>query len=141
MKGLCCLAVAIAALLTFTGCDDPAEREPSWSYIHAAVIAPNCATSNCHSNLGSSAIGTAAAGLQLDSRDTSYWLLVGSPCDGDSPDGTPPRNFVAPFDPEASRLMYLLRGVEVDRMPPDLPLPAGEIELVEQWILEGAPCN
>ena len=141
MKGLCCLAAAMVAVVTLGGCEDPAERDPSWSYIHTAIIQPNCATSNCHSNLGSSAIGTAAAGLQLDKADGSYWLLVGRPCEDNGTGGTPPRNFVDPGNPESSKLMYLLRGDEVDRMPPDLPLPEGEIELIEQWILEGAPCN
>jgi hypothetical protein len=140
VKPLGALATS-ALLLALAACQDPGEREPSWSYIHTAIIGPNCATSNCHSSLGSSVLGTGAAGLQLDQRESSFYLLTGRPCDESGTDGQPPSNLVVPGQPESSKLVYLLRGVEVDRMPPDIPLPEGEIELIEDWILEGAPCN
>ena len=34
---------------------EPDDRPASWTYVHAAVIAPNCATSNCHSDLAATA--------------------------------------------------------------------------------------
>jgi hypothetical protein len=132
---------AVALLVSITGCDAPGDREPSWSYIHGAILLPNCATSNCHSNLGASPLGTSAAGLQLDGRESSYFVLTGRACEGTSTIEPPAGNVVVPGEPERSKLLHLLRGDEVDRMPPDVPLPDAEIELIERWILEGAPCN
>jgi hypothetical protein len=37
--------------------------------------------------------------------------------------------------------MFLLRGEEVLIMPPDVPLPKAEVELIQRWIQEGATCN
>ena len=38
--------------------------------------------------------------------------------------------------------MYLLIGDNVARaMPPDRPLPDVDIDLIENWILAGAPCD
>lgn len=106
-----CLAIGCAA--------DPSERPATWSYVHAAVIAPNCATASCHSERA------ATAGLVLDDADEAYAALVA-------------RQFVVPGDP-ASTLMSLLEGEERQRMPPDAPLPAADIDLVRTWIAEGAP--
>jgi hypothetical protein len=97
---------------------DPASRPASWSYVHAAIIAPSCATSSCHSER------TAAAGIALDDPDTAYDALLG-------------RAFVTPGDP-ASTLLVLLEGDERKRMPPDAPLPQADIDLVRTWIEAGA---
>jgi hypothetical protein len=106
-----CFAIGCAA--------DPSERPATWSYLHAAVVAPSCATASCHSERA------ATAGLVLDDADAAYDALVA-------------RRFVIPGDP-ASALMSLLEGEERPRMPPDAPLPAADIDLVRTWILEGAP--
>lgn len=37
--------------------------------------------------------------------------------------------------------MYWLRGEYNETMPPDGKLPAGEIDAIEQWIVEGAKCD
>lgn len=131
MRGALLLG-AIAALSACGGDDRPA----SWRYIHAAVIRPNCTTSSCHSDFN------AQAGVKLHSAEASYSILVGRPCEGAEPPGGAERNYVFPGDPARSRLMHLLLGEEVPRrMPPDKPLPQTDIDLVERWILEGAPCN
>lgn len=106
------------ASLTLACAGDPDERPASWSYIHAAIIAPSCATSSCHS------ARTETAGVALDDPDTAYDVLLG-------------QQFVTPGDP-ASTLMSLLEGDERRRMPPDAPLPAADIELVRTWIEAGA---
>jgi hypothetical protein len=125
--------IAVAAWLAGCGEDD---RPASWSYIHAAIIEPGCVTSSCHTRLN------AQAGVQLHDRDAAYLILVGRACDGNDPPGQAPRNFVAPGQPESSRLMYLLLGDDVtSQMPPDRPLPDPDIELIERWIFEGAECN
>ena len=105
-------------------CGGPDDRPARWSYIYPAVIQPSCATAGCHSKL------TRTAGLELESAAESYSVLVG-------PDGT--GNLVVPGQPDQSKLMFLLRGVETRRMPPDGPLPDADIRLVERWILDGAP--
>jgi hypothetical protein len=129
------LSLAGAALTALGACGED-DRPASWSYIHTAIIAPNCATSSCHTK------ENAQAGVDLHSIESSYSILVGQACDSNNPPGEAQRNFVAPGQPERSALMYLLIGEEVKRqMPPDRPLPGRDISLIERWILEGAPCN
>jgi len=124
----------LAAAATLVACDGPEDRPARWSYVHTAILRPACATAGCHSQL------TAQAGLDLSTRDSAYVYLTGHSCDPTVP-GQPPGNYVFPGEPERSRLIYLLRGDGVRTMPPDLPLPEVEIELVERWILEGARCD
>ncbi len=129
-------ALALAAA-SAGGCAED-DRPASFQYIHTAIIAPNCTTSSCHT------LVVAQAGVRLHTVESAYTMLVGRPCEGESsePDLEPPRNFVAPGQPDRSRLMYLLTGEEARRrMPPDRPLPDPDIDLIERWILEGAPCN
>lgn len=122
-------------LLASAGCDSADERSPSFSYIHASIIRPSCTTSACHSKLGST------AGVDLSTPESSYLLLTGRGCDAPDVAGTAPGNFVRPGHPETSELVYLLRGEGGAIMPPDVPLPEVEIEIIERWILEGAPCD
>ena len=111
---------AFLCLASLAACTDaPEDRPATWGYIHAAVIAPNCATSSCHSELATT------AGVVLDGEDVGYHSLID-------------RAFVVPGDP-GSPLMFLLAGDERPRMPPDAPLPAGDIRLIEAWIADGAP--
>jgi hypothetical protein len=121
------LAFACAAL---GACQDVDDRPPTWSYIHATIIAPNCTTSNCHTDISQ------AAGISFDDPDEGYRALAGVNCGS----GTA-NDLVVANQPEASKLMYLLRGEEIRVMPPDVPLPDVEIELIEIWIEGGAPCD
>jgi hypothetical protein len=121
MVGRTCLGLAAAAAVVASCAVDP--RDPSWPQISTSIIAPSCGTAGCHSALA----GT--AGIVLDSADAGYASLV------DPPDGLGP--FVVAGDLE-SPLLYLLRGDEVGRMPPDGPLPDADIALIEAWILAGA---
>jgi hypothetical protein len=114
------MRLMLALLAGVVACaGDPTERPATWSYLHPAVIAPNCATSSCHSAL------VETAGLALGDREASYAQLV-------------ELQFVVPGDP-ASALVPLLEGDERPRMPPDAPLPAADIDLVRAWIEAGAP--
>jgi hypothetical protein len=125
----------VAAVLALTaGCGED-DRPESWSYVHAAIIGPSCTTAGCHND------STATAGLELSEPEGAYAALVGHPCDVDRPeDGE--RGYVDPGSPERSTLLYLLRGDERGRpMPPDRLMPAADVDLVERWILEGAPCD
>jgi hypothetical protein len=110
-------SIALAAFAAACAAD-PSERPATWSYLHAAVIAPNCATSSCHSERA------ATAGVRLDDADTAYAVLID-------------RMYVVPGD-AASTLLDLLEGNQRNRMPPDAPLPAADIEQVRAWIIAGA---
>lgn len=130
------LAPVVAALaLTAAACDGPEDRPADWAYIHAAILAPSCATAQCHSKAAS------RAAVDLSTADGAYTVLVGRVCGAPPLPGDPVGNFVRPGHPESSRLMYLLRGERTTPMPPDAPLPDGEIAIVERWILEGASCE
>ncbi len=100
--------------LTCACVDEVDPRPASWSYLHAAIIVPSCATSGCHSAFSKT------AGISLQDRDPARLLFEQGAID------TP-----------------LLRGVQAGtrRMPPDQPLPAADILLVERWILDGKPDN
>lgn len=117
------------------GCGD--ERPASWSYISPAIIQPNCATSSCHSR------AAAAAGLDLSDATGGYRSLLDQRLPAGRPMANylgkdPPRQLVSKGHPTQSRLLNMLRGIGANVMPPDRPLPGADIDLVEQWILEGA---
>ena len=66
------------------------------------------------------------AGVDLHDRATGYATLAG-------------RGFVdAGTMPDASALLYLMRGQGSLRMPPDAPLPEADIGLIDNWIKAGA---
>jgi hypothetical protein len=130
--GTCLAAIALGLALTACGGED--TRPATFSYIHAAILVPSCATASCHSDIA------ATVGVQLETKEGAYQTLVGHPCNGSGGDPAP-RNFVDPGSPETSRLMYQLMGSETRQMPPDVALPEADIALVERWIQEGAQCN
>lgn len=112
------LPLIILAVGVLTGCDDPSLRPASWSYVHAAIIEPSCATSSCHSR------PAVTSGLRFDDADLAYDALIEG-------------QFVLPGDP-SSPLMFILAGNERDRMPPDAPLPRADVALIRAWIESGA---
>ncbi len=127
---------SLALITSLLGaCDVPEERPATWSYVHTAILRPGCTTSSCHGT------ASAAAGLDLSTPTSAYSYLLGRPCDAPTHPQDAPGNYVFPYQPERSRLLYLLRGDRTTIMPPDTPLPDSEIEIVERWILEGATCE
>ncbi len=92
------------------------------------MFTPDCATSGCHSG------ANPAAGLNLEAAN-SYAMLVGIPS---SQDGTLQR--VEPGSPANSYLIRKLEGTASvgQRMPPTAPLPQSEIDVIRQWISDGA---
>ena len=126
---LAAMAAAVLCCVALGACADVDDRPAEWSYIHAAIIKPNCTSSNCHTDISK------AAGISFDDRLEGYQHLAGVPC------GQTARDLVVANQPESSKLMYLVLGQEVRVMPPDVPLAEAEIDLIERWILEGAPCN
>jgi hypothetical protein len=109
---------------------DPVEDfDPVYSAIQANVFTPNCATSGCHFGAG------APFGLRLDEAN-SYGLLVSQPSKQ-----VPALFYVLPGDPDNSYLIRKLEGsASVGAQMPigRNPLPQQTIEIVRQWIVDGA---
>lgn len=93
------------------------------------IITPSCATSGCHT-------GTSAPfGLSLE-KGKSYDKIVDQPSSMASG-----LSLVEPYNPEASFLLLKILGTQSngEQMPLSKPsLKADEIELIRQWILDGA---
>lgn len=128
---LAVLAFAGAAAVGCGGAED--DRDPVWSYIAPALMQPNCATSSCHSE------AAAVAGLDFSTAERGYKSLLALKLplrEMDAP--AKARPLVTPFVPTESRLVNMLHADGARRMPPDRPLAAADIALVERWILNGA---
>jgi hypothetical protein len=111
---------AVAALLA-AGCGGSTDDRPAkWSFISATIMEPSCATVNCHSQV------TQRAGVDLHARNVGYYTLING-------------FYVVPHDVTSSSLVYLMNASGSLRMPPDNPLPADDILLIQKWIEDGAP--
>jgi len=114
MYRLVFLAVVASAACDQTDNDRPATLE----YITAAILQPYCSQNVCHSSYAR------AKGYAFDTVDEARKSLAGG--------------LVIPNDPEESLLSIVLTR-NVKRMPYDAPLPNKDIELIQQWIMLGAP--
>lgn len=114
-------------------CTDVAPFRPELHCIQQFVFTPSCAVSGCHANPGVN------LGLDL-SEGRTYMNTVGVTSAEDS---TLLR--IDPGDPDASYLLRKLRGdpnILGDRMPFGGPyLSQAEIDVIEQWVLDGAQDN
>jgi Planctomycete cytochrome C len=105
------------------GCGGATDDRPvEWSFIAATIVEPSCATVNCHSAI------TKQGGVDLHSREVGYYALVNG-------------IYVFPGQPDASSMVALMNAQGSLRMPPDVPLPQADIELIEKWIAAGALNN
>ena len=117
----------VLALLLEVACTHPATL----TELESEVFQPNCVFSGCHQT------GSNEGGLTLDTD--VYAHLVNAP----SVDA-PGKIRVVPGDLGAS---YLYEKVTQDqptfgdRMPPGSPLNGADLELIQSWILDGAPDN
>jgi hypothetical protein len=125
-------ALALAAL---AACSTAEDRPSDWGYVYPAIIRPSCATAMCHSKLGSQ------AGLDLSTSAAAYVAFTGRVCHAPELPGEPEGNLVVPGHPATSQLVHILRGEGGRVMPPDVPLPDAEIEVIVNWILDGAECD
>jgi hypothetical protein len=101
---------------------------PSFDSIQANVFDAYC--EHCHSG------ANAPAGLRLDAAN-SYAMLVGV-----ASVERPNLLRVAPGDPSSSYIIQKLEGTAGigERMPAGLPpLPQADINVIRQWITDGAP--
>jgi len=106
----------------------PGGFGPNFSEIQANVFTPTCATAGCHAGAG------AAAGLNLQAAD-SYAQLVGI---ASSQNAAVQR--VAPGNPNNSYLIQKLEGPGSvgGQMPPSGALAQSIIDIIRQWITDGA---
>jgi hypothetical protein len=126
LLGSALLGLAVGA----SGCGKATDDRPAtWTFISTAILEPSCATANCHSALAQ------RASVDLSTRATGYHSLVD-------------RKFVisqaadpiAPADDRVARspVIHLMHAEGNLRMPPDMPLPEIDIQLIENWIRAGA---
>jgi hypothetical protein len=112
-------SLALCALCALWGAcgAEPDLEHPSWRYIHAAIVIPNCATSGCHSTLSQ------ISRIDLQDRDNALKIFR--------------------VETERANPLLLIRGgyEQNHRMPPDQPLPNGDIDLIQRWADDGKPDN
>ncbi len=107
----------------------PGAFGPNFSEIQVNVLTPNCATTGCHQGAG------APQALRLDEFN-SFGLLVGVASSQESS-----LFRVAPGDPNNSYLVRKLEGSASvgAQMPLSAPpLPRATIDVIRQWIADGA---
>jgi len=128
VPGICAVLAACGSGDGFVGSGGATgPLAPSFDSIQANVFEPLC--SHCHSG------ANAPAGLRLDAAN-SYALLVGIPSVE-----RPGILRVAPGNPSASYVIQKLEGTAAvgERMPAGLPpLPQADINVIRQWIADGA---
>jgi len=135
---LICLAAALSACtnenpsLRIISVVPPANTPISFSADVQPIFSRSCAKSGCHAGAGLS------QGLSLESGK-SYALLVGVASTED-----PSLKRVEPGRSDLSYLIDKLEGTGLgDRMPLSGPpfLPDGEVQIIKDWIDQGAPNN
>ena len=132
LLGSALLGLAVGA----SGCGKATDDRPAtWTFISTAILEPSCATANCHSALAQ------RASVDLSTRATGYHSLVDRKFaiarDAVLGDGG------APLETDDERVarspvVHLMRAQGNLRMPPDMPLPESDIQLIENWIRAGA---
>jgi hypothetical protein len=126
----------VVGLLSAAGCGNASDDRPAtWSYVSTAILEPSCATANCHSALAQRAsvdLSTRAAGYH--SLVDRHFVIARDSVLGDA--GMP----VLTDDQrvERSQVINLMHAQGNRRMPPDMPLPETDIQLVASWIRAGA---
>ncbi|HEY4177746.1 MAG TPA: hypothetical protein VGM90_12960 [Kofleriaceae bacterium] len=119
------LLITGALLAAASGCgSDTDDRPQTLEFITQTILAPSCATANCHSSF------TQAEGVILSNVDDARTTL---------------RNYVSPGDvstDDGGLLCYLLspggKDAPCKRMPYDAPLANADINLIYLWIQSGA---
>lgn len=128
----------LGVILLLAGCDragpvetDPPPDTPSFNTIQTTIFNTNCAVSGCHA--GSSP----AQGMNL-SAGAAYDAIVGVPSNE-----RPELLRVDPGNPDESYLLLKIEGdpsIVGSRMPLGrTPLSDEQIQLVRDWIEDGAP--
>ena len=116
------LLFPVAAALATAGCGSSDNRPAKWSFISATITEPMCATVNCHSAVAQ------RAGIDMHDRAAGYNSMV-------------TKGFVMPGNVSGSTIFAWFHGQGAMRMPPDIPLPQDDIDLIANWVMAGAPNN
>jgi Planctomycete cytochrome C len=98
---------------------NPDTRPETAAYITQAILVPYCGRGGCHST------NTAAARLVFDTLDGALAAMHD-------------RAGVSPGRPDQSTLYTTLVTGARRPMPPDVPLPDADVELIRSWIADGA---
>lgn len=118
------------ATKTDSGGDEEALA-PTLQNVQTEVFTASCAFSGCHEG------ATSSGNLALEDG-AAFANLVGI-----ASDGVPTATRVVPADPDASYLILKLEAGEgiVGGQMPSVPLDAERIQLVRDWIAQGAQDN
>ena len=121
----------LGELPTDPGGGDPLDPSATFSRVQAEIFTPRCTTIGCHDSIGRS------QGLVLEAG-VSYANLVNRASTEISQ-----VDLIEPGEPDASYLFWKVtgrQGILNDRMPLfATPLSEGQIALLRNWILRGAP--
>jgi hypothetical protein len=116
------------------GCGNATDDRPAtWSFVSTAILQPKCATANCHSALAQRAavdLSTRAAGYH--SLVDRQFVITPAAVAGANPAITDDQRV------ERSQVINLMHAQGSLRMPPDMPLPETDIQVVANWIRAGA---
>jgi hypothetical protein len=114
--------IAVFAVVAACGTDPDTRPIDSADYIIEAILVPYCGRGACHST------DTAARDLIFDTIDGALASMTKTERG---------LKLVVKNKPDQSRLYTVL--VDSRRvMPPDIPMPTADIELVRAWIANGA---
>jgi hypothetical protein len=117
----------VVVTLVMIGCAAGPQPQPlTADYIIEAILVPYCGRGGCHST------DTAAHRLIFDTIDGSLAAFKTS----DNKRGKLVDTIN--YNPDKSRLYTVLRDSS-RIMPPDVPVPDADVELIRAWIAAGAP--
>jgi hypothetical protein len=121
--------LVLSGALLVGACGVTDDRPANLEYITNAILAPTCAMAQCHSAF------KRAEGDQFDTVEAARLSIVGNvlvdPLGG-------------PLDPTQTFLIQSVtvgtrnREGETIRMPYDAPMPDADVQLIIQWIRDGA---
>ena len=107
----------LVAAVALAACNQTENDRPlTVEYLTEAILQPSCSQYVCHSSF------SRAKGYAFDTVAESRKSLA---------------MIVTPGDTESFLLQVLTRTVK--RMPYDSPLPNKDIELIQDWVMAGAP--
>lgn len=122
-------SLSISSLLAFVTLGAAACGPPTFADVQREIFTPRCANAACH--------GGDTPQLDLDLSEGKAWSNIVN-VDARAVDGAVR---VVPGNPDESLLFQLLEGpvASVRRMPVGFPLEPHQIDMVRQWIEDGAP--
>jgi hypothetical protein len=150
----------LAAIFALSGCavfslgcgSNTPSSANSFTKVYTEIIQPTCSSVFCHYN----GEGIRYGALDMSSKVRAYWSLVGQPCMG--PNCYKMGTRVLPGDPDNSAILQKLSATTLkcgSQMPADTQqlltkgysiftgpeLPADQVQLIRDWIQEGALDN